>query len=151
MVFLARVIVWSCRLLIFAVALWWPGLWRDPIYTPRQIRLAGHVLTLPNGTVAVTPEERALAIFWMWEHRTLVTTRWLIGPYRGLRNPQGWVQTLSVMVAIWSVGSGIIWLLAWLSPHSFPRSRRGKGRLLVVLTTCLRRFLARQPETRLSL
>lgn len=150
MVFLTRVIVWGCRLLILAAALWWPGIWRDPIYTPRQIRLAGQEFTLPNGVVAVTPEERALAIFWMWEHRTFVTTRWIVGPYRGLRNPQGRGQTLAVIVAIWGTGSGILWLLARLSPRSFLRYQCDKG-ILGLLTTSFWRFLTRQPENRLSL
>lgn len=140
MVLLGRVITWSCRLLVLATALWWPGVWRDPIYTPRQVRLAGQELTLPNGTVAVTPEERALAIFWSWEHRSLVTTRWLVGPYRGLRNPQGWGQTVAVMVAIWGTGSGLLLVLAWLSPHSFPRSQRDQ-RMRTILTAALWRLL----------
>lgn len=143
MVLLAHVILWSCRLLILAVALWWPGIWRDPIYTPRQLRLVGQELTLPDGTVAVTPEERALAIFWMWEHRTLVTTRWIVGPYRGLRNPQGWLQTLSVMAAIWGIGTGALLLLAWLSPHSVSRFPQRPG-LGVLLPTSLWRVWARR-------
>lgn len=145
--FLARVILWGCRLLTVAIALWWPGVWRDPIYTPRQARSTSQELKLPNGTVAVTPEERAFAIFWTWEHRTFVTTRWVTGPSRGLRNAQGWKQTLLVIILVWGVGSGVLLLIAWLAPGAFARQRRRTPPLL--LTTPLWRFLARQRAARL--
>jgi hypothetical protein len=92
-----------------AIALWWPAIWRDPIYTPRQARMAGQELRLADGTAAKTEEERALAIFWAWEHRQFVETRWVVGPYLGLRSslyggPQtGLRQTLLALISIWVV------------------------------------------------
>lgn len=111
-----RVILWSNRLLIVAIALWWPGLWRDPIYTPRQIRLTGQELRLPEAVELASADERALAIFWMWEHRALVTTRWIVGPYRGLRDVSSRRQTLMVMLVVWVVGSGILFLVSQPAP-----------------------------------
>jgi hypothetical protein len=147
--FLSRIIVWGSRLLAVVVAFWWPGIWRDPIYTPRQARLAGQELSLPDGTVPMTSDEHALAIFWAWEHRKLVTTRWVTGPYQGLRNPQGWKQTLLVIIGIWIVGSGALLLLAWLAPHTFAqRQQRRGGKMLLIIP--LWRFLMRQRQNRLS-
>jgi hypothetical protein len=105
-----RVMLWSTRFLSLVVALWWPTMWRDPIYTPRHARLSGQELRLPDGTEPDGPDERALAIFWAWEKRTLVATRWEIGPYRGLRDAEGRMQTLWVLVGIWVLGSGILFL-----------------------------------------
>jgi hypothetical protein len=145
---LARIILWGSRLLVVMVALWWPGLWRDPIYTPRQARLAGHELQLPDGTIPTTPEERAMATFWMWEQRTLVTTQWVTGPYLGLRNPQGWRQTLLVMFIIWSVGSGALLLMAWLAPNSFAQQRRKTGVRDLLVTPLWRLLTQRRVDHR---
>ena len=67
--------------LYVTVVLWWPTVWRDPIYTPRLARMAGHELRLADGTSPKNDDERALAIFWAWEHRQFVETRWVVGPF----------------------------------------------------------------------
>jgi hypothetical protein len=134
--FLARTLLWTGRVLFVAIALWWPPLWRDPIYTPRQARLTGQELRLPNGSTPKTDEERALAIFWAWEHRTLVKTRWVVGPYRGLRNPAGWTQTLLALATVWVVFGGV--LSRWTSPAPVsPDGRQGGRRFLALLTVPL--------------
>ncbi|MBM4256538.1 MAG: hypothetical protein FJ147_11675 [Deltaproteobacteria bacterium] len=103
----SRALLWIGRLLYVAVALWWPAIWRDPIYTPRQARMAGQELRLADGASPKTAEERALAIFWAWEHRQFVETRWVVGPYLGLRsglyggNRTGLHHTLLALIAIW--------------------------------------------------
>ena len=99
----ARTLLWIGRVLFVAVALWWPAIWRDPIYTPRQARMVGYELHLADGTVPKTDDERALAIFWAWEHRRFVETRWMVGPFLGLRsaNRTGWQQTIFALVFIW--------------------------------------------------
>jgi hypothetical protein len=135
-----RVILWSSRLLSVAIALWWPGLWRDPIYTPRHARLTGQELRLPGEAEPAIGDDRALAIFWMWEHRTLVTTHWVIGPYRGLRDAQGRMQTLLAMTVVWGVGSGVLLLRARLAPASSAERPRGKG-VLALLAMPLWKFL----------
>ena len=98
---------WLCQLATVLVAFWWPALLSDPIYTSRQVRLAGQQVVLPNGAVAQTAEERAMAIFWLWKHRTLVQDPWLFGPYRGLRDTNGRTQTLLVIAGIWLVRAGV--------------------------------------------
>ena len=98
---------WLCQLATVLVAFWWPALLSDPIYTSRQVRLAGQHVVLPNGAVAQTAEERAIAIFWLWKHRTLVQDPWLFGPYRGLRDANGRTQTLLVIAGIWLVRAGV--------------------------------------------
>ncbi len=101
---------WVCQLATVLVAFWWPALLSDPIYTSRQVRLAGQQVALPDGAVAQTVEERAMAIFWMWKHRTLAQDPWLFGPYRGLRDVNGRTQTLMVIAGIWLVRAGVfIW------------------------------------------
>ena len=101
---------WICQLATVLVALWWPALLSDPIYTSRQTRLAGPQVSLPDGAVAQTAEERALAIFWMWKHRTLAQDPWLFGPRRGLRDVNGRAQTLMVIAGIWLVRAGVfVW------------------------------------------
>jgi hypothetical protein len=52
-----------------------------------------------------------LAIFWSWENRALVSTRWLLGPYRGIRAPEGRTQTFIVLLLFW--GAGGILLSRW--------------------------------------
>lgn len=101
---------WLCQLATVLVAFWWPALLSDPIYTSRQVRLAGQQVALPDGAVAQTAEEQAMAIFWMWKHRTLAQDPWLFGPYRGLRDVNGRTQTLLVIAGIWLVRAGIfVW------------------------------------------
>jgi hypothetical protein len=69
--------------------------------------MAGQELRLADGTAAKTEDERALAIFWAWEHRRFVETRWVVGPYLGLRSglyggPRAGVrQTLLALIVIW--------------------------------------------------
>ena len=91
---LIRLVPWSLRLFSVAIALWWPAIFRDPIYTPRQARLAGQALHLPFSVSAISEDEHALTIFWGWENRSLVTSRWTVGPYQGVRNPEARRQTL---------------------------------------------------------
>ena len=98
---------WLCQLATVLVAFWWPALLSDPIYTSRQVRLAGQHVALPGGAVPQTAEERAMAIFWMWKHRTLAQDHWLFGPCRGLRDVNGRTQTLLVIAGIWLVRAGI--------------------------------------------
>ena len=99
----ARPLLWIGRILYVAVVLWWPAVWRDPIYTPRQARMAGHELRLADGTLPKNDNERALAIFWAWEHRQFVETRWTVGPFLGLRSASrtGWQQTIFGLIFIW--------------------------------------------------
>jgi len=99
----SRILLWIGRILYVVVALWWPTIWCDPIYTPRQVRMAGRELRLADGTFPKNEDERALAIFWTWEHRQFVETRWAVGPFLGLRttNPTGWQQTIFTLIFIW--------------------------------------------------
>lgn len=137
-----RVVVWSTRLLSAAIALWWPALWRDPVYTPRQARLTGQELRLPSETEPDMVDDRALAIFWTWEHRVLVKTCWLVGPYRGLREPGGRTQTLLMMLAVWVVGSGLLFLQARQAPVLPNARQRGNG-VAILLATPLWQLLTR--------
>ncbi len=100
-------IIRLCPLASIIVALWWPALISDPLYTPRHTRLTQQELSLPNGAVPQTADERALAIFWMWQQRTLVEDPWLFGPCQGLRNVTGRNQTLVVIACIWLVRGGL--------------------------------------------
>ena len=101
---------WLCQLATVLVAFWWPALLSDSIYTSRQVRLDGQQAALPDGTVPQTVEERAMAIFWMWKHRTLAQDPWLFGPCRGLRDVNGRAQTLMMIAGIWLVRAGVfIW------------------------------------------
>jgi hypothetical protein len=138
----ARVISWSMRLLSIVIALWWPALWRDPIYTPRQVRLGGLALRLPDGVEPALDDDRALAIFWMWEHRALVKTRWVIGPYRGLRQPEGRRQTLLVMAVVWGVSSGVLFLGNRPAPAD-ARRRRRRGAIALLTTPFWQLLLSR--------
>lgn len=130
----ARMLLWVGRMLFVAVALWWPAIWRDPIYTPRQARMAGHELRLADGTIPKTDDERALAIFWAWEHRQLVETRWLIGPRLGLRsrNSAGLTQTIFALIAIWIIFGILVRQAEVVTPRSArlpERTRRGLSSL----------------------
>jgi hypothetical protein len=138
---IAQILLWGSRLLAIAIALWWPPIWRDPIYTPRQARLTGQELRLPSGALPKTDDERAFAIFSAWENRSLVTTQWVIGPYRGFRHPNGWMQTFVAIVTFWLFGSVLFSFLPKTPiPPSEPQERKG---LRAVLTTPLWHFLSR--------
>ncbi len=106
----ARTLLWIGRILYVAVVFWWPTVWHDPIYTPRLARMAGHELQLADGTSPKNDDERALAIFWAWEHRQFVETRWAIGPFLGLRstNRTGWQQTIFALIFIWILFSFLL-------------------------------------------
>jgi hypothetical protein len=142
----ARFLFWLGRLTFVVVALWWPPVWRDPIYSPRYAQVTGQELRLPNGRSPQNDEERAVALFWRWEHRSLVTTEWVVGSYRGLRanNPDGWTQTLialSVVVLLFNV------LLArWVPPPSLPPDAPKKKASLHLSLVSLWRFLQRRPR-----
>lgn len=103
-----RLLTWALRLFSLVLAFWWPAILRDPVYTPRHARLSGQELRLPP-SVALTPEdEHAMAIFWQWEHRSLVTNRWSLGPWRGIRDVAGRTQTFIALVAFWIAGSVLL-------------------------------------------
>ena len=108
---LTRTILWGSRLLCVAILLWWPRLWHDPIYTPRQARLTGQELHLPNGTTPATQDEQAMATFWAWQQRQLVTTQWGVESFRGIRSPHGRWQTIMVLLLVLATSSGVLFLL----------------------------------------
>ncbi|MGE0823956.1 MAG: hypothetical protein AB7G75_12650 [Candidatus Binatia bacterium] len=122
----ARTLLWVGRVLCVAIALWWPAVWQDSIYTPRLARLTGQELRLPDGSLPNGDEERALSIFWAWEHRQFVETRWTLGPYIGLRSPSpsGWRQTIFALIGVWIVFG--IGLARWTSPTPEEEQRRKK-------------------------
>ena len=64
-------IIWMCRLASIVIALWWPARIYDPIYTPRHVRLTQQELHLRDGVIPQTTDDRAMAIFWMWEQRMM--------------------------------------------------------------------------------
>ena len=116
-------IIWMCRFASVIIALWWPALVYDPIYTPRHVRLTQQELHLPDGAAPQTTDDRAMAIFWMWEQRTLVEDPWIFGPYRGLRDPNGRNQTLLVIGIIWLVRGGLfMWERSAPSPAQDKRA-----------------------------
>ncbi len=142
----ARFLSWLGRLTFVVVALWWPPVWRDPIYSPRYAQVTGQELRLPDGRLPQNDEERALAILGRWEQRSLVSTEWIVGPYRGLRakNPDGWTQTLialSVVVLLFNVI-----LARWSPPPPPPLDAPKKNVFLNMLTIPLWRLLQRQPK-----
>ena len=106
-----RTILWGARLLCVATLLWWPRVWCDPIYTPRQARLTGQELHLPNGATPTTQDEQAMAIFWAWQQRQLVTERWGIESFRGIRDPHGRWQTMTAVLLVLATSSGGLFLL----------------------------------------
>ncbi len=108
---LIRLVPWSLRLFSVAIALWWPAIFRDPIYTPRQARLTGQALHLPSSVSGIAEDEHALAIFWGWDNRSLVSSRWIVGPYQGVRNPEARTQALLVLLLFWGGGSFFLYLL----------------------------------------
>lgn len=103
-----RILTWGIRILLLVIAFWWPAVIRDPIYTPRQARLSGQALQLPSPSHAQPEDASALAIFWNWEHRSFVSTRWIVGPWRGVRSREGRTQTFIVLVLLWAMSG--IWL-----------------------------------------
>ena len=139
-------IIWIGRALLVAIALWWPTVWRDPIYTSRQESPEKKEVRLPNGATPITEEERAMAIFWAWEHRTLVENRWILGPYRGLRdgprNPQGWWQTLCALLVAWLGCSIVGFRWTFPAPVQQGNSSRKRG-IRSWLTTPLWEFFWR--------
>ncbi|MSQ48012.1 MAG: hypothetical protein EXR78_06430 [Deltaproteobacteria bacterium] len=112
----ARRLSWIGRLIFVVVALWWPPVWRDQMYSPRYAQATGQELRLPEGGIPQTDDERAIAIFWRWEQRKLITTELIVGPYRGLfsHNPDGWTQTLIALALVLLVFQGI--LSYWAPP-----------------------------------
>ena len=146
---LTHILVWGSRLLCVAVALWWPHLWYDPIYTPRQARLSGQELHLPNGMIPHTQDERAMAIFWEWKQRTLVTTEWGTSPYIGLRNPQGRFQTLLVTCFIFVISSSILYFFSRKDPAALEQMPRRTGVLGLLTTPVWRIIFSRSHSTTL--
>jgi hypothetical protein len=137
-----RALTWGFRLLSIAIAFWWPAVFRDPIYTPREARLTGHELQLPALPSLETPSDiQAFSIFWHWEHRTLVKTRWLLGPCRGLRDAEGRQQTLIVLFIFWAVSSLLLSRWTPRSPLPAEASRRG---ITTFLATPLWQWFARR-------
>jgi len=111
-------IAWGLRISYVCILLWWPTIQKDPIYTPRHARMTGQELSLPaNASFTKEEDAHALAIFWGWEHRSLVATRWVRGPALGVRIPEGRTQTLIVLLCFWGTGS---FLLSRLSLRTTP-------------------------------
>jgi hypothetical protein len=143
----ARRLSWIGRLAFVIVALWWPSIWRDHIYSPRYAQATGQELRLPDGRLPQTDDERAIAIFWRWEQRTLVTTEWGLGPYRGLfaSSPEGWTQTLlalSVVVLVFNVI-----LSRWAPPPPVPSPDAPKKNIFRhIFSTPLWRFFHRRSK-----
>lgn len=142
----ARRLSWLGRLIFVAVALWWPPVWRDHVYSPRYAQVTGQELRLPDGRVPQTDEERAIAIFWRWEHRTLVTTDLVVGPYRGVfaRNPDGWTQTLIALAVVLLVFQVI--LSRWAPPPPPDPPATPKNIFLKIFATPLWRYCQRRPK-----
>jgi hypothetical protein len=111
-----QTITWGLRLVYVGIALWWPALLRDPIYTPRHARLTGQELSFPTKISSNEDDAQALAIFWNWENRALVSTHWILGSYRGIRAPEGRAQTFIALLLFW--GAGSILLSRWESHTS---------------------------------
>lgn len=137
-----RALSWSFRLLSVVIAFWWPAILRDPIYTPRHARLSGQELQLPaQSTTDMLDDARALAIFWHWEHRTKVTTHWLLGPSRGLREAEGRKQTLIVLLIFWGLSSV---LLARWTVHAPPLPDEPRRGIITLLSTPLWQWFSRR-------
>jgi hypothetical protein len=118
-------IAWGLRIVYICLLLWWPALLEDPIYTPRHARMIGQELHLPaNVSLNENEDARALAIFWSWENRTLVSTRWVLGPALGIRAPEGRAQTFIALLCFWGTGSLLLSRLSsrTASPTEQPRS-----------------------------
>jgi hypothetical protein len=138
-----QILTWSLRLCSVAIILWWPALLRDPIYTPRQARLTGQAIHLPPSTPAELEDEHAFAIFWGWENRSLVSNRWAVGPYQGVRNPEGRWQTLLVLFIFWVSSSLLLWRwTARFSPAS-TWEQQDQG-VMALLSTPLWQWIGRR-------
>jgi hypothetical protein len=140
-IFSVRSMAWGLRLVSLAIAFWWPALLRDPIYTPRQARLTGQELQLPDLFKSTPDDAPAMAIFWNWEHRALVATHWTVGAYRGVRDPEGRMQTLLVLILFWGLGS--LLLSRWSIPNSSSEGEPRSG-LRSVLSTPLWQLFSRR-------
>lgn len=142
----ARRLLWIGRLIFVLVALWWPPVWRDQIYSPRYAQVTGQELRLPDGRVPQTDEERAIAIFWRWEQRKLITTEWVVGPYRGLlaSNADGWTQTLITLAVVLLVFQAILSRWAPPPPPNPPVSPKNIFRK--ILSTPLWHYWQRRPK-----
>jgi 4-amino-4-deoxy-L-arabinose transferase-like glycosyltransferase len=147
---LTRILVWGSRLLCVAIALWWPRLWYDPIYTPRQARLSGQELHLPSGTVPHTQDERAMAIFWEWQQRKHVTAEWGADSFRGVRDPQGRFQTFFMICLVFGVSSGILYFFAPKDPAGLAQTLRRTGIFAIFTTPVWRIFSSRSHPRALS-
>lgn len=143
----ARCLLWAGRLIFVIVALWWPPVWRDQIYSPRYAQATGQELRLPDGHVPQTDEQRAIAIFWRWEQRKLVTTEWIVGPYNGLlsKNPDGWTQTLVALAVVLFVFHIILSRWAPPPPPISPETSK-KNIFLKMFSTPLWHYLLRRPK-----
>ena len=145
----ARRLLWIGRLVFVIVALRWPPVWRDQIYSPRYAQATGQELRLPDGRVPQTDDERAIAIFWRWEQRTLVKTEWVVGPYRGVlaKNPDGWTQTLLALAVVLLVFHVI--LSRWAPPPPpASLSETPKNIFLKIFSTPLWHYWQRRPKVR---
>lgn len=145
----ARHLLWLGRLLFVIVALGWPPVWRDQIYSPRYAQTTKQELRLPDGRVPQTDEERAIAIFWRWEQRKLVTTEWVVGPYRGLfaKNPDGWTQTLITLAVVLLVFNVILSRWAPSPPPVSPEAAK-KNIFLRIFSTPLWHYWPRRSKVR---
>jgi hypothetical protein len=139
--FAVRLMTWGLRVLSLVIVFWWPAILRDPIYTPRHARLSGQELRLPISGSRVPDEERALAIFWNWENRSLVSTRWSLGPYRGIREPEGRLQTLIALLVVWIGGS--LALSRWDSAASTTTGTARRG-IAALFSTPMWQWFARR-------
>lgn len=146
---LIHILVWGSRLLCVLIALWWPRLWCDPIYTPRQARLSGQALHLPNGTRPHTQDEQAMAIFWEWQQRQLVTAEWGADSFHGIRDPQGIFQTLCAIFLIFGMSSGISYFFARKDPPALVKTPQRTGMLAILTAPLWRIFAARSRLTEL--
>ena len=143
----ARGLLWIGRLVFVSVALWWPPVWRDQIYSPRFAQATGQELRLPDGGLPQTDNERAIAIFWRWEQRTLVNTEWIVGPYHGVfaKNPDGWTQTLIALAVVLLVFQVILSRWAPLPLPPSP-SKTPKNIVLRILFAPLWHHWQRRPK-----
>lgn len=147
---LTRKLTWASHLLCVAIALWWPRLWYDPVYTPRQARLSGQELHLPGGKVPHTQDEQAMAIFWEWQQRRLVTTEWGADSFRGVRDLQGRFQTWLMICLVFGVSRILLYFLPRKGPASLIQVPRRTGALAVLISPVCGIFFARSRPTALS-
>ena len=119
-------VAWGLRIIYVCLLFWWPAILKDPIYTPRHARMTGQELRLPENVSFGEEDEdaRALAIFWSWENRSLVSTRWVLGPALGIRAPEGRAQTFIALLFFWGAGS---LLLSRLSSRTAPPAEQPRS------------------------